>query len=291
MKRPNIFEFLDISDYLKEIYKFKKHNEKNFSYEVWVSELELKSRGHLRAIVIGETKLTENLVESFIKGLSLTASEAEYFLLLTKYSCADSPQFKEIYGKSLIPLWQTNLRALQINDIAEFLSDTIIPVVFTYLSFEDTPSDMNIMSEKLNCNVERIQNAIKCLVWQKLVDGIVNESGEITYKTTKPFFNIPTSPNNFYLKNFHLEGLKLAEKAHDFPADLRKYYTTFVALSPEQLLKAQQIIQDCNQRILALFNTKELENKNIYRLNVQIFPVSNISQKPELTENEFAVEF
>lgn len=272
--KPNLYEYLDLSQYLRDLYKYRKLKEKDFSYDVWVQEIGLKSRGHLRSIVIGEVKLTENLIEDFIQGMQLDPDSAEYFTLLTKYSTASTPKLKEVYGKSLISLWKVKIHQVEIKDLAEFLSDAVIPVVFTYLSFEDSSSDVSEIALNLGYDVSRIQNALKCLVWQKLIDGHISDSGHVKYKTIQSYFNIPSTPNNLHIRNFHIDGLRLAEKAHDFPYEQRKFYSSFVALSHDQFMQAQKIIQDCNKKILSLFENSQLNNRQIFRLNVQIFPVS-----------------
>lgn len=284
MKKPNLFEYLDVGLYLKDYYKFRKAKENGFSYELWVDELGLKSRGHLRSIVIGETKLTENLILDFIKGLKLNDPEAEYFALLTRYSTTTSNELKSVYGKTLLPFWKAQLHKIEISNSDDFLSDSAIPVVFTYLSFEDSACAINEICQALGYPYERVQNALKCLIWWKLIDGDVSPHGDIKYRTIKTYFNVPSAANNNYLKNFHIEGLALAKQAHDYPAEIRKYYSTFVAFSPEQFLEAQRMIQECQDRILAMVEDSCLGDRQIYRINVQVFPASHIqnTDQPEV---------
>lgn len=274
MQYPDLYEYLDTSLYLKDLYKYKKAKVPNFSYDLWATELEFKSRSHLRDIVIGQMPLTETLIPLFINGLKLDSQQTEYFTLLAKYSYAQSKQLKEVYGKSLIMLWKAKLHQIEVQDLQSFLADPILPVVFTYLSFDDTSSEISEISKRLNCDVLRVQNALKCLVWQKLVDGKIAEDGSVQYKTAQPFFKIPYSPNNHYLKQFHLDGLKLAEQAQELSVNDRRFYSSFVALSVEQFEEAQKMIRECNDRILSLFDSPTLDQRRIFRLNTQIFSMS-----------------
>lgn len=54
MKKPNIFEYLDIISYLSDYYMYRKSIHSGFSYESWAAELELKSRSFLRMMVLGK---------------------------------------------------------------------------------------------------------------------------------------------------------------------------------------------------------------------------------------------
>lgn len=282
MKEPNIFEYLEIQLYLKEIYKFKKAKLSSFSYDLWATELGFKSRGHLRDIVIGNADLTEKLIPLFTAGLKLDPETSEYFTLLSRYSTASSATTKAVYGKSLIQSWKVKLHQVEVTDISSFLSDAIIPVLFTYLSFDDTSSDITDIAKALNSDELRVQNALRCLVWQKLVDGQINLDGSIKYKVAHAFFKIPDLPGNDFLKDFHIQGLNLAIESHALPSDSRKFYSAFVALDMKQFAEVQNILKESNEKILSLFEKPSLGERKIYRINSQIFPASKLTSDAEL---------
>jgi uncharacterized protein (TIGR02147 family) len=275
MRKPDIFEYLDLRQYLSDIYKFRKNSEYGFSYEKWAGEMEFRSRAYLRALVIGEKPLHESLLLPLTKSLQLDVERTDYLTMLLRYSLAPSPELKESYGRQLMQKWKVYLQQATIVDIAEFLSDAMIPVIFTYLSFKDASSDLQTMAKVLSCDVQRIQNCLRCLIWQKLVDGSVDEQGQIHYQTVQPFFSVPSQVGSGFIKSFHKEGLKLAENAIEKPSSERKCYATFVAMNEEQFGKFQEMIQDFNQRVLGTFDSPERGDKRIYRLNTQIFAVSS----------------
>lgn len=275
MTKPNIYEYLDIVLYLKDFYKYRKIRETGFSYEVWAKEIGFKSRSYLRSIIIGEKEFQIGMIQQFIESLSLDPKEVEYFVLLCQYGCKSNNVIRELAGKNLISIWKSKVLKLEIQNIAEFLKDPLIPVLFTYLSFDDSSSKFEDMQKVLGCDPTRLQNALKCLIWQKLVEGSLDECGEVSYKTVQSHFSVCGASNPTFIRNFHLDGLKLAElAATNFPSDQRKYYSSFVALDREQFLTAQSLIKDFNEKILALFNDKNIQGKSIYRINIQAFPVS-----------------
>jgi uncharacterized protein (TIGR02147 family) len=272
MKHPNIYEFLDLRLYLFEIYQCRKLKESDFSYEKWAQEMGFRSRSYLRSIVIGEKPMHESLLVPLTKSLSLDVQQTDYLTLLLRYSIAPTTSLKESYGRQLIREWKAQIQKVEIADIVEFLSDSLIPVVFTYLSFKDVSSNLNVMCRFLNCEADRLQNCLRVLIWQKLVDGTIDDQGQIQYKTIQPYFKIPSLPGNPILKTFHQEGLRLANHAMERPASERKFYATFVAMSDDQFQKFQELIQDFNQRLLAICDSPDLQEKKIYRFNAQIFP-------------------
>ncbi|MES2802603.1 MAG: TIGR02147 family protein [Bdellovibrionota bacterium] len=275
LKVPTIYEYLNISDYLKDIYKYRKANERHFSYDVWAKELDFKSRGHLREIIIGISVLNDQLIPAFLKNLDLDESEIQHFVLLSKYTYANDPSVKASFGKSLISSWKFHLSKIEVIEIQDFLSDNLIPSLFTYLSYNNTLCDIESLAQIFKCQNEQIRNAIKCLVWHKLIDGHLEQDGKIVYKTTKPYFFIPDFANNIYLEKFHKDGLLLAEQAHKEPAGTRKFYSYFLAISESEFLESQKLINQFFDNLIFKYSQNKITNKKIYRFNVQLIPVSD----------------
>ena len=274
MTKPDLLQYLDVRSYLNDVYQFRKKTVPNFSYDFWSQEMGFRSRSYLRAIVIGEKPLHESVLANFVKSLNLTSAQTDYFTLLFRYSLAPTQELKDSYGRQLIQQWKATLNQIEIKDIESFLSDPFIPVLFTYLSFRDSSSDPEIICKALNCSLPTLQNSIRCLVWQKLIDGTIDEHGNIVYKTVQPYFTIPSISKSQYLKNFHREGLQLATEAMQRPSEERKYFSSFVAITDTQLLEAQKLIEEFNQKLLAIYDSDELKEKKIYRFTSQIFPAT-----------------
>jgi uncharacterized protein (TIGR02147 family) len=241
MKKPDIYEYLDLRLFLKALYDYRKRFESGFSYELWATEMGFRSRSYLRSLVIGTKPLHDSILSPLVQSLQLDAGQTDYLTLLLNYSVTESKALKESYGRQLIHQWKVRIQQAQVTDIAEFLGDSVIPVLFTYLSFADASSDPAELEKVLHCEGERVKNALRCLVWQKLVEGQIDEHGKIRYRTVQPFFEIPSVPGNAALKQFR---------------------------------QFQELLQDFNQRVLALHESPELGEKKIYRFNAQIFPAS-----------------
>lgn len=284
-QRPNIFEYLDLKSYLGDVYNYRKTKEASFSYQRWADEMGIRSRAYLRAIVIGEKAAQESLTSSLLKGLQLSEDEAEQFILLLRAETAATPELKQLHTRQLMANWKVKLQQLEVKDSSEFLSDPFLPVLFTYLSFDQNSPNQKKMCEDLQCQPTELQEALRKLIWLKLIDGTVLDSGDISYKTIQPFFRVPSTNASPYLKEFHRKGIQLAEKAAELPSDQRKFYSTFVALNSDEFKQVQDLISDFNQRLLKLFNSTNPDGKKIYRINFQALPVSGeITSSPDLED-------
>ncbi len=275
-QRPIVYDYRDLTEYLKDFYKYRKRNEPSFSYEKWAEEMGLKSRSYLRYLVLGEKIPSAGLLPSLLKGLQLDDEETSYFITLFNYQSAPNNEIKAVYTRTIFRAWTRRIQEIEIPDISEFLSDALVPQLFTYLSFEDSPSNLDQWSRDLNCDSERIKKALKCLIWQKLVNGAVQENGDILYRAASPYFRVPSGASSIHIRAFHLEGLKQAQAAIQDSPENRKMYSAFFALSPEQFARAQELVQDFNKQLLTIFNEKSIDGKKLYRLNQQLIPVSQI---------------
>lgn len=282
IKKPVVYDYKDLTEYLKDVYKFRKRHESSFSYDKWSDEMELKSRAYLRSLVLGEKSIPGHLLPVLARGLQLNSEEMSYFVSLFNYHTAPTGEIKAIYGREIFKVWSRHVQEIEISEISDFLSDSMTPYLFTYLSFDDSPSDINQWAKDLNCDVDRVRNALKCLIWHKLVDGKVSEDGQCIYRTVLPNFRIPSIDSSSYLKSFHLNGLRDTEVA--MVNESSKAYATFVALSPEQYVKAQELIVEFNRQLLATFNDQKVQGKKIYRLNQYLLSISEVISPDQMSE-------
>lgn len=274
--KPNIYDYNNLPGFLKALYKYRKSTEEGFSYEAWAGEMGIRSRSYLRYLVLGEKPPTHSIIPALIKGLRLSEEELTYLTLLVNYQLATTDSMRALYLREIYKRGTRHLQESTIQDISAFLSDPLVPQLYTYLSFADSPSNLERWAQDFRSSVERIQNALKCLIWQNLVIGEIKEDGSIIYRTENEFFRIPSSPDNQYIRTFHAVGLKQAQEAVHGPTENRKLYSTFIALSADQFQKAQELIQEFNTQLLAIFNEKSIAGKKVYRLNQQILSVSEV---------------
>lgn len=286
LKRPYVFNYIDLQLFLRDIYAFRKKSEKNFSYESWAQELGLRSRSFLRLVITGRRNLTDQVFPLFAASLNLLPNELDYLSLLFRYSTATDRLLKESYGRQLIGKWNSHLEQVQIENVSEFLKDPSIPIVFTYFTKAKVSSDVRVIAHLLNLSKERVLLAIQALTYLRLLIPEMNDMQEICYRTAGPYFNVPNMPNNDFVKNFHFEGFRLAEQAHDLPFDQRKFRSLVLTMNEQQMKTAQQMISDFTRTVLSSLatatpsasaieeDTSHGSKSKIYRLNLQLFPVS-----------------
>lgn len=272
--KPLVYHYLSASQFLADWIVYRKQKDVRFTYKKWAAEMDIPSRSYLRLLVIGERPLTDAVLLKLAVNIGLTSTETGYFSVLVKYQSAASQETREIYGKILSQFWNQSIEALDVTDVEAFLTDTIAPVVFIYLSYSDTIKTIDGIATHLEISTERAQKVVATLRYLQLIKMETDLYGQIIYSTLQPFFKVPDQNANQFVKKFHLEGLTLAENAQNLPFEKRKYHSVMVSLSEAQLKMARSLIEEFSDRVLKTFQAQDAKGKSIYRLNMQLFPVS-----------------
>lgn len=287
MKKPLVFDFIDAGSFLKEFYKHRKCTERNFSYESWALELGVKSRSYLRSVIIGKRSLSDQLIPQFCSNLKFTSEESQYFNLLAKYSLCKTIQTRELLAKQLVGFQQKKLQMFEITDSKEFLLDPLSPVVFTLLGEEGVHKNAQSLAQCCDLELCRMQSILVSLLKLKLVTSYVCAvTGDICYSTTCGLFKVPDLPKDQFLNQFHIAGLEQAFKACDMPYEMRRFRSLFFSLNQEDIGTAQNLINEFAVKVLAQFSKKSETRFNVYRLNLQLFPVTQEIQAAEIRLNQ-----
>jgi len=285
MKKPNLFEYLDLILFLKDIYRFRKLNEKDFSYEKWSQELGLKSRSYLRLLVMAKRPFSASLIPQFAKQLQFSTEETEYMNSLVQYSQTNSAELRESYGRQLIQKWKHTLNQSVVEDTETYLSDPLTPIAFTYVSDLKGKATQDSLSQHLKVSEERAQRLIRNLIRLNLIEAFPTSSGSFRYLALNHFAKIPDDPYNALIKKFHFEGMQQAIEAHALPSELRNYRSVICSLSAEQVVMLRGIINEFVKNVLATSETETTQmKKRIYRMNLQLFPVSSEIDSAEFNE-------
>lgn len=142
--QPDIKKYLNVYQYLQDIYAFRKKRDAKFSYEVWAKELGIKDKSYIRLIVLGKRPLNEKMTEALKKNLALSAQEQPYFQTLTQYTQSRNREYKEVFGRKLIELLKSELDQMEIKAHYDFLSNPLLPRLQVLLTFRDIDSSARI---------------------------------------------------------------------------------------------------------------------------------------------------
>lgn len=274
MKKPLIFDYNNIGFFLNACYRYRKINERNFSYDKWALELKITSRSYLRLLVIGKRPLPDKLIPQFCENLRLSDTESNFFTLLTKYDSCKTVQTKEIVGRQLIQAQQSHLESTEVTNTEHFFMDPLAPIVFSILSEKTIQKDTESIAKICMLDSVRTQKILNTLVKVNLIKAQISKQGLITYLALSSLFKVPDNPADPFIESFHVEGLKQAFEAKSLPFEKRRFRSLLFNLNHKDMETAQLLINDFAAKILNQFSAKSHDAFEVYRLNLQLFPVT-----------------
>jgi len=101
---PEIYQYSDFREYLKDYYKAKKERTGSFSYRSLARQGRWSSPSYFKMVVDGKRNLSHQGVKKFAKALGLSGSEGHYFENLVFLNQTDDPHEESERLKRLIKI-------------------------------------------------------------------------------------------------------------------------------------------------------------------------------------------
>lgn len=273
---PNVYDYLDITFYLQDYYKFRKSKNKSFSYESWSQELQINSRSFLRLVVIGKKKVSNSFIETFSRLNFATKNEEEYFEYLVKYSRASTQKEKQAFGKELVHILKKNTKQKEISDFSDFVSSPTLPRLLTLLSFKDldsTPTSLSILLGIPQTEIERALNKLETLNLATKIE----KNEQIHWISLNSKFKVPDNKGSFDLMKFHRQSLLEAIEAFNLPKETRRYKSLLLPLSEEELKHFNEAMDSFASEQFVRFSGDQFNGRRLFQINLNLHPVTEAS--------------
>ncbi|WP_415061831.1 TIGR02147 family protein [Bdellovibrio sp.] len=274
VKTPDLFTYLNVNQYLEDLYAYRKKKDRSFSYEVWAQELEFTNRSFLRQIVIGRRSLTEKTIKIICDKMAFSTAEREYFHLLVLYSKSKTQEQRNLYGRKLLHLIKSDYPQTEVQNYYEFLSTPFLPRLQTLLSFEDIEKSTANLSTLLGATPHKTESALQLLEKIKMAQSEVNTNGLREWKSLQRAFKIPDKMGDDALLGYHELSLKEAIQAQNLPPEQRRYKSLLLPLSPQEFEEFVEELQVFIKQALKRYDVDELHSRRLHQINFNIHAVS-----------------
>lgn len=278
--QPQIRRYLTGTQYLNDVFQFKKKNDHSFSYEIWAAQLGFKSKSTLRMICKGERNISDDFVELFSAKERFSIDEKDYFYLLAKIQNCRNSELKKIYLDKLAELSLFSEQKADIKNIQEFLSDVNLMKTLVVIAFDDfeaneknirqlfgfTKADYDVIMHKLE-SMELIQSY--------LFEGQIDK----LWKTTNKYFSVTDEAHDLAMTVYH------QQTAREFVDQLkivdvnRKIKSLNMALSIEDYQELANMMDLFVNKMKNKYGKTQLKGKRLYKINLQAYPVSEEWEK------------
>ncbi len=228
----------------------------NFSMRAYARKVGIPQSA-VSEILSGKRKITAKMAEKILEGLGLDPQKIQETVAPLKV-------------KAPAPV-SNGFRALDI-DTFHLVSDWHY---FALLSLAETPdfqSDPGWIAKRLGITVPKAQEALERLARLEMVET----DGAGTIRATGVQFQVDPGIATPALKKAQRQNLELAQEALEKTEFAERDFTAItLCFDPKRMGEAKALVKEFRQRFCELMESGD--KKEVYKLNVQLFPLTKRS--------------
>lgn len=276
--KPDIFEYVDYRQYLRDYYSAAKKNLPAFSYRYFARRADISSPSFLRHVMRGERNL-EGAVDNFAKGLELDEEEHEFFAALVAFDQADDPRAKtEAFERVSATRRFRDARRLE-SGMFDYLSHWYFPAIRELVARDDFRPDPEWVASQL---VPQISASEAVEAIDTLLDlGFLERTANGGLTRGEPTIATHHEVRSLAIANYHRQMLGLAgESIERIAREHRDLGAMTSCVSVETLNEIKRRIHAFREVVLELCDA-DTKNEVVVQFNSQLFPLSTFTETEE----------
>lgn len=273
-RRPNIYEYLDYRNFLRDLYAFKKQENPGFSFRSFSRSAGLRSSNFLKLVMDGKRNLSTETIHRFAGAFKLTKEEVNFFETLVLFNQAGGAEEKNRHYERIAQSKRyADIKPLEVHQYAYF-SNWHFVALRELVLLKDFREEPQWINKKLGTKLhpEEIKRAIQILLDLKLLR---RDNHDRLCQTVE---KISTTPEmgSLALINFHRAMLaKASDSLEKSRTAHRNVSALTVAVSRRQFDHIQERIDQFRREIHAIASEGD-EREVVYQVNFQLFNLSEV---------------
>ena len=267
---PNIYDYTDYRDIIRDFYLEKKKTNAKYSYSVLGMAIGLNA-SHVFCIVEKKRNLPVRCVPAVKKVLGLTGRAARYFDLLLSASRTKSEKSKtEILAKALL-LRDVKKHQLEDKEL-KYLRDWWTPVIRALIEVNQGKVDAKSIAESMEPNIgeEKVQESIDLL--REL--GFILPLGNDRVKIADSHINIAGEERAQAIRQFQAAVMQIGARSLDvIPPEDRDISTLTMAVDQQGFEEIKSMIQEFRKDVQIRVD-KCGKPTRVLQMNLALFPVA-----------------
>ncbi len=270
MIKPEIENYFDYREYLKDLFLWHKSDKKIFSHRYIVQKAGYKSPTALKDVIDKKKNLTITSAERFADAFKMTESEKSYFLLLLKFNTAETVSQKDSFFSELTLLRNNSSHRKIEMDEFEILDNWWTLAIREALSLPDYKHSKKWLSRVLDPQIseEEVASSMEILKKSGMIEKVDGQwhCCDAVIKTDKNLQSVKVA-------RYHEQMINLAKRAlKEAPSSLREISGTTVRIPLNRVEEIKNRIYNLRQAIL-LMAENSLDADQVFQLNFQLFPL------------------
>lgn len=269
--RRRIFDYLDFREFLRDCYQARKQESRAFSYRYIGGKIGLDS-GAISRILNGERDLNPEMARSLAGVFGLNEPEKEFFEILVLFGQARSLAEKNPFLERIFRLRGSKVSALEERQYV-FYRKWYHLALRELLNFHPFEGDYHKLARMLRPPIKTVEakRAVRLL----LDIGLLGRDEKGRLRLTEALITSGDDIRAVFLNNLHLAMAELAVRAFpDMEPRERDFSGLTIGLSPQGFAKVKAKTKEYRREVLEIARHDQ-DVACVYRMNLQLFPVSN----------------
>lgn len=279
-KHLSILNYDHTVTYLTDIYSFERKQNNRFSYDIWAQYLGIKSRSYLRLVCTGKRPVSDWFIDIFAMIYGFSAAEKKHFQVIAKHSNSETDLEKQIFKNALLEKHEVNHEDLTEN-VADYIKNPLLVKLQTLSGFKDVELTLKKLSALTDETVTVLEKSLLQLEDLGLIERHQNTEGEIYWRSSIKPVRIQNTPfSQKAVATYHKLTLKEASQQVEKHDDASTFRGVLFSLNRNKFPEIKEDVEDFIRKIKAKYGSEEIKNKDLFQLNLQLYPLTSSESKP-----------
>lgn len=268
---------MNYREFLKDYYDHSKKMNANFSHRSFALKAGFLSSNFLYLIINGKRNLTKDFIPKFASAIGLNKREQQYFDALVSFNQAKNNDAKRYYLE-ILSTFKKDKTGKLLNDVQyKYISTWYYPVIRELVSLPHFKESPTWIKQQLGGMVsgKQAKESIEMLISLGLLQR--DKNGKLFQVDAHVITNDEVTHAAAY--TFHQQMLSLAKHIlASTNGDGREISGITMAISGKQFHELKRRIHEFEDTILKYLTDNPDIPEDIYQVNVQFFPITNVKK-------------
>ena len=268
----DVLEYASYRQYIADYYADRKAKSA-FTWPEFAQAAGFSSPVYLKYVSEGRFNLSDAAVERVAQAMHLTDYEQEYFFEMVKFDHAKKDAEKKAIFKKMLAIAEAHKAKILEGDSFRFFESWKNPVIRELAPSMPGAKPLALAHAcRPEISAAEVSSTLKFLVKAGLLKK--DDAGNYT-QTEKSVTTGPMEATPVAVRGMHRQMGEFALDAIEgVPQDRRHFSGITLGITHDAYEEIVQEIAECRKRIIAIA-TKNAATDEVYRLNMQLFPMTN----------------
>jgi uncharacterized protein (TIGR02147 family) len=275
----NILQYFSARRFFVDLYTVVKQKADSYSYRSFAQDLGYGQTNFMHLVCTGKRHISAQTARAVADQLGLTGERRRYFLTLTKFESARTPSDRSALLDDLSSIIESTLPTKLSQDQFAYFSNWPCVVIREMATRPDFRAEAHWIARQItpHLSTDRVQEALDLLVRIGYLAPSQDHGGAL--RPTEIHVRTPAEARGAALFKFHHQMIEQGRTSMSRIEGWRRDISgVTVRVDNDTMQRIKTEIQEFRARILKLSEEASAEGKQIYQMNIQFFPFTEVDE-------------